>query len=184
MVHPLLKQFPLNKDMLRNYRLVSNLTQLSKVMEKIVASRLAEHLTAQRLYDMHQSTYRKNHLTETALLCVVSDARAALDRWKGTVLVLIDLSAAFDTTDHRTLLECLHQHFGLDGLVLAWLKSYLSNRTQRVVIGDASFSPLSLDTRIPQESVLGPLLFSLYLQLIGDTVQHHDLQFHHFAHDL
>ena len=170
--------------MLQNYRQVSNLTQLSKVTEKIVASRLTENLPDQRLYNTHQSAYRNDHPAETALLRMVNDARAALDRWKGTVLFLIDLSAAFDTIDHRLLLESLRLRFGLDGLVLAWLKSYLSSKTQRVVISDASSGPLSPDTGIPQGSVLGPVLFSLYVQPIGDIVPCHGLQCHYFADDL
>ena len=94
--------------------------------------------------------------SQKVLLCVVNDARAALDRQKGLVLVLIDLSAAFDTIDHCILLVCLHECFGLDGLVCAWLKSCLSNRTQRMVIGDASSGPLSLDMGIPQGVTFEP----------------------------
>ena len=106
-VHPLLKKPSLDRDILRNYRPVSTLSHLSKVIEKIVALRLSDHLDSQNLNEPFQSAYRRLHSTETALLRICSDIRAALDRKKGTLLVLLDLSSAFDTTDHTILLNRL-----------------------------------------------------------------------------
>ena len=96
-VHPLLKKPSLDRDSLRNYRPVSTLSHLSKVIEKVVALRLSDHLDSQNLNEPFQTAYRILHLTETALLRVCSDIRAALDSKTGTPLVLLDLSSAFDT---------------------------------------------------------------------------------------
>ena len=106
-VHPLLKKLSLDRDILRNYRPVSTLSHLSKVIEKVVALRLSDHLDSQNLNEPFQFAYRRLHSTETALLRVCSDIRAALDRRKGTLLVLLDLSPAFDTIDHTILLNRL-----------------------------------------------------------------------------
>ena len=88
-----------------------------------------------------------------------------------------------NTIDHHTLLECLRQRFALDGFVLAWLKSYLTE-LRRGVVGDVSSGSLSLDTGIPQGSVLAPLLYFLKVQPLGDIVPCHGLPFHQFADDL
>jgi hypothetical protein len=143
-VRPLIKKPTLDKDVLKNYRPVSNITHLSKVMEKIVAKQLTDHCMDQGLFDSFQSAYRKHHSTETALVCVVNDIRAALDRKQGTMVVLIDLSAAFDTIDHEILLTRLNLRYGFSGTVLKWLISYLENRKQSVVIGSASSDPMTL----------------------------------------
>ena len=97
-VIPLLKKQSLDPDVLSNYRHVSNLPQLSKTLEKVVANQLMYH--ANNMSDMYQSAYRKHHSTETTLLCVTNDIKLAMDSKKGTILVMIDLSSAFDTIDH------------------------------------------------------------------------------------
>ncbi len=183
-VRPMIKKPSLDKDSFRSYRPLSNLKQISKILEKAAACRLTDHLVSQNLFDPYQSAYRKGHSTETALLHVVSDAKVAMDNKKGTLLVLIDLSAAFDTIDHSILINRLQQRFGFDGTVLAWLRSYLKDRTQKVVIGDSASDPAELTQGVPQGSVLGPLLFSLYVQPIGDIVRNHELGYHHYADDL
>ena len=104
-VIPLLKKQSLDPDVLSNYRHVSNLPQLSKALEKVVANQLMYH--ANNMSDMYQSPYRKHNSTETTLLCVTNDIKLALDSKKGTILVMIDLSSAFDTIDHSILLSCL-----------------------------------------------------------------------------
>ena len=104
-VTPLLKKQSLDPDVLSNYILVSNLPQLSKTLEKVVANQLMYH--ANNMTDMYQSAYRNHHSTETALLCVTNDIKLARDSKKGTILVMIDLSLAFDTIDHSILLSRL-----------------------------------------------------------------------------
>ena len=184
LVHPLLKKASLCRNTYSNYRPVSNLPQLSKIIEKVVANRLNAHLCNESLTDTFQSAYKRNHSTETALLCVVNEIRTALDRRQGTVIAMIDLSAAFDTIDHSILLARLQQRYGIDGVALRWMRSYLSERTQSVVIDRVSSNESTLISGVPQGSVLGPILFSLYVQPIGDIIRKHELKYHQYADDL
>ena len=183
-VRPLLKKVTLDKDALCNYRPVSNLPQLSKVIEKVILQRLTRHIEDESMFDSYQSAYRANHSTETALLFVVNQIKMAFDSRKGTVLVFIDFSSAFDTIDHAILLRRLRLRYGLEGKALDLIASYLEGRTQRVVIGEQSPSPSMLISGVPQGSVLGPLLFSLYVQPIGDIIRAHGLFYHQYADDL
>ena len=133
-ISPLLKKTNLDVNELKNYRPVSNLSFLSKVIEKAVASQLNDHLNKNKLFEEHQSAYRKCHNTETALVKISNDLLLSADNKDVSILVLLDLSAAFDTIDHCILLNRLRESFGLDGTVLNWLKSYLSERKQCVKI--------------------------------------------------
>ena len=110
--------------------------------------------------------------------------KVAMDNRQGTALVLIDFSAAFDTINHKIMIQRLRLRSGIVGKALGWLQSYLQNRTRRVVIRDASSNATCLTSGVPQGSVLGPLLFSLYVQPIGDIIRAHGLSFHHYADDL
>ena len=109
-----------------------------------------------------QSAYRIFHSTETTLLKIHNDLILAMDRGEVTSLILLDLSAAFDTVDHSILLTRLQNWFGLDGLSLDWFSSYLSLRSQAVSINDSISAFSTLLCGVPQGSVLGPLLFTLY----------------------
>ena len=109
-----------------------------------------------------QSAYRKFHSTETALLRVHNDISVSLDKGHVTALTLLDLSVAFDTIDHNTLTNRLAEWYGVSGMALAWFKFYLCGRHQKIKI-EKSFSDSSLlEHGVPQGSVLGTLLFSLY----------------------
>ena len=132
MIPPILKKQGLDADSMKSYRPVSNIPFLAKVMERVVASRLTNHLTEHGLHDPFQSAYRKGHSTETALLRIQDDIRRALGRGEGTLLVLLDLSAAFDTIDHGILLTRLEQVAGLGGTAFHWLRSYLHGRPHAV----------------------------------------------------
>ena len=136
------------------------------------------------MQDCFQSAYRKNHSTETALLCVINAMKVTMDNRQDTALVLIDFSAAFDTINHKIMIQRLCLRYVIVGRALGWLQSYLQNRTQRVVTRDASLNITCLTSGVPQGSVLGPLLFSLYVQPIGDIIRAHGLLFHHYADDL
>ena len=174
-VRPLLKKVTLDNDALCNYRPVSNLPQLSKVIEKVILQQLTRHVEDESMFDPYQSAYRANQSTETALLFVVNQIKMAFDNRKGTVLVFIDFSSAFDTIDHAILLRRLRLRYGLEGKALDLIAYYLQGRTQRVVIGEPSSSSSILTSGVPQGSVLGPLLFSLYVQPIGDIIRAHGL---------
>ena len=126
----------------------------------------------------------KNHSTETALLYVTSAVKTAMDKQQGTILLLVDFSSAFDTINHNILITRLRLRYGFVGKTLDWVISYLKERTQRVVIGDQSSSTTTLTTGVQQGSVIGPLLFSLYVQPIGDIIRAHGLFFHQYADDL
>ena len=170
-VTPLLKKLDLDSDIFKNYRPVSNLSFLSKVIERIVAIQLLAHLTANNIMEKFQSAYRAYHSTETALLRVFNDLLLSVDTHGGAILVLLDLSAAFDTIDHATLLEALQSQCGITGTVLKWFASYLSDRSQAVRIGAAFSAFVGLVFGVPQGSVLGPILFTLYTSPLGAIVK-------------
>ena len=183
-VRPLLKKASLGKDTVSSYRPLSNLTQLSKVIEKVVALRIMSHVSDQQMVESFQSAYRKKHSTETELLYVISAVKTAMDKKQGAILLLVDFSSAFDTIDHNILIRRLRLRYGFVGKTLDWVISYLKERTQRVVIGDQSSSTTTLTRGVPEGSIFGPLLFSLYVQPIGDIIRAHGLFFHQYADDL
>ena len=111
---------------------MSNLPYLSKIIERVVAARLSAHMSEHNLSEPYQSAYKPNHSVETALLCVQNDILKAVDNKKITILVLLDLSAAFDTVDHKVLLRRLSQDVGVAHHALKWFTSYMSDRTQSV----------------------------------------------------
>src|SRR5580700_8402102 len=184
-VRPLLKKPSLPPDDLSNYRPISNLSFVSKIIERIVASRINQHLKSFPSLSPFQSAYRKFHSTETALLRITNDILLSCDRQKVTALVLFYLSAAFDTIDHAILLSRLSTTFGITGNALSLLSSYLLDRTQSVVIGPGhdQSSPSPLLTGVPQGSVLGPLLFCLYTTPLTTTLNHSPVTPHFYADD-
>ena len=182
-VRPLLKKTSLDCEILKNYRPVSNLSFLSKVIEKIVASRLVDHMTENNLMDPMQSAYRKGHSTETTLLRLHNDVVSAVDRGCGVCLVLLDLSAAFDTIDHTILLTFLKEHIGWGGPVLDLFQSYLSGRTQCISIEGVLSELKELVYGVPQGSVLGPLEFCIYTIPIGAILRHYNINYQIYADD-
>jgi len=116
----------------KNYRPISNLTVVSKLMEKLVARQLLDYLSANNPLPDRQSAYRAFRSTETVIASLLSDILLALDDGDIAALALLDLSAAFDTVDHDILLRRLHSSLGLNDAVLLWFCSYLSQRRQNV----------------------------------------------------
>ena len=180
-VVPLLKKRGLDVEVLKNYRPVSNLPFISKVIERVVASRILDHMKQNNLLDPMQSACRAGHSTETALLRVHSDIVSAIDKGKGVFLILLDLSAAFDTVDHKILLSFLKDHVGLDGPVLRLFETYLSNRTQCVSVKGVRSELSELAFGVPQGFVLGPIAFCIYKVPLGAILRHYDILYHIYA---
>ena len=155
-VTPLLKKASLGKGELKNYRPVSNLSFISKITEKVTLSQISEHLDKNNLWSPLQSVYRKGHSTETALLRIQNDILRSLDKSRGVLLVLLDLSAAFDTIDHEILAFRLQQRIGITGSALMWIKSYLSHRQQTIDVSGESSSVRELMYGIPHGICIGP----------------------------
>ena len=183
-VTPLIKKvFLLRKD-LKNYRPVSGLCFLSKLVERVVAKQLMSHINNNKLDNPYQSAYKPGHSTETALLSIKNEVHLSLARGEPTALVLLDLSAAFDTIDHNILLGYLKSWFGLRGTVLKWFASYLSDRCESVKIGSTLSELSRLIFGVTQGSVLGPLLFSLYTTPLSKIIRlHPHIKFHFYADD-
>ena len=167
-VLPLLKKDNLDVTQPCNYRPVSNLPFISKLLEKIVLVRLQRHLDRIVGVPRHQSAYRKGHSTETATLKVLNDMLMAADRGEVTVLCLLDLSAAFDTVDHKLLISRLQCRVGVVDIALEWITSYLTGRSYSVVYGSFMSDAIQLECSVPQGSVLGPVLFLLYTAELSD----------------
>lgn len=182
-VKPLLKKISLDPDTLKNYRPVSNLTFISKIIEKAISKQLISHFQNHNLIEKFQSAYRPLHSTETALVRVSNDILKAIDEKKCVFLVLLDLSAAFDTIDHSILLQRLRLNLGVDETALQWFSSYLSNRSQCISINGEKSTSKRLPFGVPQGSVLGPLLFSAYMSELGNIVRDFNMNFHSYADD-
>ena len=130
-----------------------------------------------------KSTSQRTSRHTTQKLQVQNDILCAVDQHQAVALVLLDLSAAFDTIDHAFLLQRLSYRFGSHGKCLAWFKSYLYNRTQRVSIQGTSSEARHLSYGVPQGSVLGPLLFVPYTSPLGDLIPRHGVRYHLYADD-
>ena len=146
-------------------------------------ARLRPHLQTSGNFCQLQSGYRSGHSTETALLQVLDGIYTAADRRELSVMVSLDISAAFDTIVHSTLLTRLQSEFGVSGTVIGWVQSYLTGRSMRVTVGQQSSETVLLSSGVPQGSVLGPLLFTTYTSPIGDVISQHGVQYHQYADD-
>ena len=167
----------------RNYRPVLNLHFTGKLIDHALTNQLNEHINWNGLMEPMQSAYRSGHSMETALLKVHGDILRALDSKKVTCLVLLDLSATFDMVDHVILLRHLESNFGITDNALAWIRSYLSVHSQKVVIGKAKSNPVTIAFGVPQGGLLGPILFTLYTSLLGHICTRHGITHHFYADD-
>ena len=132
---------------------------------------------------VHQSPYHQFHSTEMALLEVQSDILSNMDKQEVTLLVILVLSAAFDTVDHNILINILESDFGICGDVLKWFRSYLTGRVQHVIVNQQSSKTFNINYRVPQGSCFGPVLFLLYASRLFEVVKKHLPSVHGYADD-
>ena len=181
-VNPLLKKSTRNPSKVNNYRPVSLLSFLSKTLERAIFNQPSSYLHNKNLLDPHQSGFKAGHSPETTLLAVSEQLHTARAASLSSVLVLLDLSAAFDTVNHQILISSL-QDLGVSGSALSLLSSYLNDRTYWVTWRGSVSEPCPLTTGVPQGSVLGHLVFSLYSNSLGSVIHSHGFSYHSYADD-
>ena len=169
---------------LNNYRPASNLYSIAKILEKFLLSQVSSYLNSHNLCNTCQSAYCPGYSTETAFLKVVNDLFLSLNKGNISVLALLNFSSAFDTIDHPILVHRLHTDFGFTDAVLQWFSSYLTDRTHYVSLSNhcSAFTPEH--SGVPQGSVLGPILFTMYIKPLSAIIDSHSIIHHSFADDL
>ncbi len=163
-----------------NYRPISLLNMFDKLLEKIMYNRLYNHLQSNNILYEFQFGFRKNYSTTLALIEVIDNIYKNLDDGKLGVGIYLDLQKAFDTVNHRILLWKLY-NYGVRGVVHDWFRSYLNNRRQFTCMSDVQSSLADITCGVPQGSVLGPLLFLVYINDIGNAVAYQKVKL--FADD-
>ena len=169
---------------LNNYRPVTNLCFIAKILEKLVLSQVSSYLNSHNLYNACLSAYHPGHSTETALLKVVNDLFLSLNKGNISVLALLDFSSAFDTIVNFILVHRIHTDFGFTDAVLQRFSSYPTDRTHNVSLSNhcSAFAPVQ--SGVPQGPVLGPMLFTVYIEPLSAIIDSHSVIHHSFADDL
>ena len=153
------------------------------MVERVVVSRFDEHVETQHLLPDRQSAYRATYSTETAVIAVYDSIVRTIDTGDVCALVLLDLSSAFDTVDHETLMHVLRRRFGIEGPALTWFGSYLCDRTQAFYYNTQQSGPYRVDCSVPQGSVLGPKEFIAYTEELAVLIDSYQLGQHLYADD-
>ena len=166
-----------------NYRPVSNLQFISKIVEKVTLDQFILHCNNNSLLPNYKSAYRKYYSCETSLVKLVNDILWAMEKQLVTVVDILDLSATFDTVDHDLLLEVLEKQYGIVGTARQWYTSYLKPRMFKVGIRGTTSQPRQLDYSVPQGSVQGAFLFIAYASTLDLVVQPSGLELNGFVDD-
>jgi Reverse transcriptase (RNA-dependent DNA polymerase) len=167
---------------LPDFRPISVLPVLSKVMEKLLFDQLLDHLNTNNMLSEFQSGFRRSHSTVTALAKILDDIHLAVENDGFCVAVLLDFSKAFDSMSHPLLLRKLKHNYGLSSVACRLIGSFLDGRRQRVVVNNETSSEQSVSSGSPQGSILSPILFACFINDIKDAVRH--CRFHLYADDL
>ena len=181
---PILKRKCLDHNDLNNYRPVSNLCFIAKILRRLVLSQVSSNLNSHNLCNTCQSAYRTGHSTETALLKVVKDLFLSLNNGNISVLALLDFSSAFDTIDHSILVQRPHTDIEFTDTVLQWFSSYLTNRSNYVSLSNhcSAFAPVH--SSVPQVSVPDHIHFTMHIKPLSAIIDSHFIVHHSFADDL
>ena len=182
-ITPILKKKGMAVNDHASYRPITGLNTLSKIVEKVALLQLRPVIVGSPNFATMQSAYRTAHSTETALLRLTSDVRSAMGRSSAVSLLSLDISAAFDALDHSTLLLRAERKFGIGGQALQWLRSYLTGRTTFTKLGNNISPVIDVISGVPQGSILGPILFALYISPIGSLVTSMGVHYHQYADD-
>ena len=180
-VRPLIKAGKNSCD-ISSFRPLYNTSFLSKLLENLALQQLECHLNRLHYLPTFQSAYRKFHSVETAVCRIYNDLVINKTTGSCSILILLDLSAAFDTVDHNIFINDLEM-LGISGLVLDWFKSYLTDRCFRVIVGKETSDLGKMKTGVPQGSVLGPILFTIYTAELSYLLQDLEVSFHSYADD-
>ena len=169
---------------MKNYRPVSNQCNITEILEKLVLSQVSSYLNTHNPYNTCQSASRPGHSTEADLLIVVNILFLSLNKGNISVLALLDFSSAFDTIYHPILVHRLHTDFGSTDTVLQWLSSYLTDRTHYVSLSNHCSADAPVHSGVPQGSVIGHILFTMYVKPLSAIIDSHSIIHHSFADDI
>ena len=169
-----------SKTIMANYRPISLLSNISKLIEKLMFSRLYKYLEAQNLIYELQFGFRAKHSTNHALIAITQKIKEAINNNETAIGIFVDFEKAFDTVNHEILLSKL-SHYGVNGTAQSWFRSYLSQRTQFVSLNGIDSEILPIEHGVPQGSILGPLLFTIYINDLHHCIKNSST--FHFADD-